>query len=329
MKILVDAMGGDNAPEQIILGSVDAIRDFNLNIIFCGKKNIIEENLISCKDVLNRVDIIDAEEIITNEDKPVNAVRRKKKSSLVMGMTALNSGEADAFVSAGNTGAILSGGVFITGRIPGIERPALAPLFPNGDRCSVMLDVGANVDCKPVFLYQFAKMGTVYMEEVIGVQNPSVGLINIGIEEEKGNKLVRETYKMLENSNLNFTGNVEARDIIKSNTDVLVCDGFVGNMLLKATEGVMIELMNGLKNTVAETLTGRIGGFLIRNQVRKLRSRYDYSEHGGAPLLGVEKAVIKAHGSSDRKAFKNAVKQAKIFVEKDVIGKIKEKIDEE
>jgi len=251
------------------------------------------------KNLLNRIEIINAEDVITNEDKPVKAVRRKKDSSLVKGMNALKDGYGDAIVSAGNTGALLSGGLFIVGRLPGIERPCLAPLFPNGDRFSLLMDAGANVDCKPSFLNQFALMGSIYMENVLKIESPRVGLINIGTEEGKGNKLVNDAFRLLRASELNFIGNVEARDILANDADILVCDGFVGNVVLKLMEGIVSELMGRMKNEIMKTTKGKIGGYLIKDSMKMLKDQLDYSEHGGAPLLGLKAPVIKAHGSSD------------------------------
>ncbi|SHI72444.1 phosphate:acyl-[acyl carrier protein] acyltransferase [Dethiosulfatibacter aminovorans DSM 17477] len=327
MNIIMDAMGGDNAPEAIVKGSIEALREYDVKITFSGKEEEIKKYLNIEKNLLNRIEIINAEDVITNEDKPVKAIRKKKDSSMVKGMNALKDGFGDAFVSAGNTGAILSGGLFIVGRLPGIERPCLAPLFPNGERFSLLMDAGANVDCKPLFLNQFALMGSIYMENVLKIENPKVGLINIGTEEGKGNKLVNDTFKLLKESELNFIGNIEARDILSNDADILVCDGFVGNVVLKLMEGVVSELMGRMKNEILKTTKGKIGGYLIKDSMKRLKDKLDYSEHGGAPLLGLKAPVIKAHGSSDSTAIKNAIRQSKIFLDSGVNEIIKEELD--
>lgn len=326
MNIIMDAMGGDNAPEAIVKGSIEALREYDVKITFSGKEEEIKKHLTD-KKLISRIEIIDARDIITNEDKPVRAVRKKKDSSMVKGMDALRNGYGDAFVSAGNTGAILSGGLFIVGRLPGIDRPCLAPLFPNGEKFSLLTDAGANVDCKPIFLNQFALMGSIYMENVLNIEKPKIGLINIGTEEGKGNKLVNETFKLLKETDLNFIGNIEARDILSNDADILVCDGFVGNVVLKLLEGVSSELMSRMKTEIMKTTKGKIGGLLIKDSMKKLKDRLDYSEHGGAPLLGLKAPVIKAHGSSDSTAIKNAIRQSKIFIESGVNEIIKDELN--
>jgi glycerol-3-phosphate acyltransferase PlsX len=328
MKIIIDAMGGDNAPKEIVEGSMLAIREFNdLKLILCGREHEIKKYLNGNEVLLKRVEILNAEDIITNEDKPVKAIRGKKNSSLVKGMNALREGYGDAFVSAGNTGALLSGGLFIVGRLKGVERPCLAPLFPNGNRFSLLMDAGANVDCKPVFLYQFAMMGKVYMEKVLNVKNPKIGLINIGAEEGKGNKLVNDTYTLMKNSNMNFIGNIEARDILNNNSDILLCDGFVGNVVLKLSEGVMLELMTQIKSELYKTTKGKLGGMLIKDSIKQMVKKFDYTEYGGAILLGLKHPVIKAHGSSNGFAIKNAIKQAKVFIDNKVNDTISKEIE--
>jgi phosphate acyltransferase len=325
MRIIVDAMGGDYAPKEIVKGSILAVKEYGIDILLCGKEVEIKKHIPQSSQILHKIDILNAEEIITNEDKPVKAIRSKKDSSLVKGMNALISGDGDAIVSAGNTGALLTAGLFIAGRLNGIERPSLAPLFPNGDRFSLLMDAGANVDCKPLFLLQFAMMGKIYMEKIFNIQSPKIGLINIGAEEGKGNKQAIETYDLLKSSSLNFIGNIEARDILNNNADILVCDGFVGNIVLKLTEGVMTELMKQIKTELNKTTKAKLGGLLIKDSMKALKGRYDYTEHGGAPLLGLKYPVIKAHGSSNDMAIKNALKQAKLFLD----NKVNETIIEE
>ncbi len=329
MKIVVDAMGGDNAPEEIVKGSIMARDEYGMEIILSGKeqeiKKILDNNTASARNI----DIINAEEIITNEDKPVLALRRKKDSSLVKALNAVKNNEADAIVSAGSTGALLSGGLLIIGRIEGIERPALAPLIPSiKGGFSILIDSGANVDCKPEFLYDFAIMANIYMQKVMNVPAPRISLANIGSEKGKGNKLTQETYELLENSplNLNFCGNIEAREILEGKTDIIVCDGFVGNMLLKSLEGTVSVLMGGIKDELNSSLKSKIGGLLIKSTLMNFKKKFDYKETGGAPLLGVKAPVIKAHGSSNDIAIKNALRQAKVFYDSKVNTLIEESI---
>ena len=329
MKIAIDAMGGDNAPEAVIIGSIQARDEYNLSLVLCGKeieiKRILEKNTSN----FNNIELINAEEIISNDDKPVLAIRRKKDSSMVKALYAVKNNEADALVSAGSTGALLSGATLIIGRINGIERPAIGSLIPNmsGGVC-LLIDSGANVDSKPEFLYDFAIMGDIYLKRTMNIKSPRIGLANIGTEKSKGDKLTVETYQLLENSNLslNFTGNIEARDILKGYVDIVVCDGFTGNIILKTMEGTVLELMKGLKEEIMSSLRSKIGGALIKPALKSFKSKFDYSEHGGAPLLGVKAPVIKAHGSSDSKAVKNAIRQAKICAEGNVNELIEESI---
>ena len=330
MKIVVDAMGGDNAPEEIVKGTLKSIEELNVDVILVGKEKILKKDIDkNAKRFLNKIEIVNAEDIITNEDKPVKAIRNKKNSSMVVGLNLVKDKYGSAFVSAGNTGALLSGGLFIVGRIKGIQRPSLAPIIPTIVGSSILLDVGANADCKPDFLYQFGIMGSIYAEKVLDKKNPKVGLINIGTEKTKGSKLYIDTYKVLEDSDLNFIGNIEARNLLKGKADVLVCDGFVGNIVLKLTEGLSSELMNQIKIQLKGSIRGIIGGALIKNSMRELKSKFDYNEHGGAPLLGLKSPVIKAHGSSKSKAFKNAIRQGKLFYESDSIKFIEERINKE
>ncbi|MGB4438109.1 MAG: phosphate acyltransferase PlsX [Sedimentibacter sp.] len=329
MKVAIDAMGGDNAPEAIVKGSILARDEYNLGIILTGKeaeiKKILEKNTAS----FSNIEIINAEEVITNDDKPVMAIRRKKDSSLVKALNAVKNKEADAIVSAGSTGALLSGGTFIIGRIEGIERPAIGSLIPNmSGGFALLIDSGANVDSKPEFLYDFAIMGDIYLKRVMNIASPRIALANIGSEKSKGDKLTVETYTLLENTTLpmNFIGNIEAREILQGKADIIVCDGFVGNMILKTIEGTVLELMKGLKKELMSTTRSKIGGALVKPALNNFKCKFDYSEHGGAPLLGVKSPVIKAHGSSDEKAIKNAIRQAKICCESNINELIEESI---
>lgn len=329
MRIVVDAMGGDNAPQAVVKGCILARDEYNVEILLSGReadiKEIIDKNTSSAKGI----DIINAEEVITNDEKPVLALRRKKESSLVKALNAVKNKDADAIVSAGSTGALLSGGLLVIGRIEGVERPALATLIPSmKGGFSMLIDSGANVDCKPEFLYGFAVMGNIYMQKVMNVVNPRISLANIGAEKGKGDKLTIETYELLEKSQipLNFRGNIEAREMLEGETDIIVCDGFVGNIILKSLEGTVSVLMGGIKQELSSTLISKIGGALIKSSLRNFKKKFDYKETGGAPLLGVKAPVIKAHGSSDHIAIKNAVRQAKLFLESDVNSLIEESI---
>lgn len=329
MRIVVDAMGGDNAPEEIIKGCILARDEYNVNIILSGKEKEIKKILGKNTNSNKNLDIINAEEVITNEDKPVLALRRKKNSSLVLGLNAVKNHEADAIVSAGSTGALLSGGLLLIGRIEGVERPALAPLIPSmKGGFSLLIDSGANADCKPNYLYDFAIMGNIYMQKVMNISSPKIGLANIGSEKGKGNKLTIETYEILENSTLplNFYGNIEARELLEGKVDIIVCDGFVGNIILKTLEGTVKQVMSGIKEELTSSFMSKIGGALIRPSLRNFKNRFDYKEHGGAPLLGIKAPVIKAHGSSNDIAIKNAIRQTKIFLDSNVNDLIEENI---
>lgn len=326
MKIVVDAMGGDKGVTATVKGSIDAIKDYGVNITLIGEENIIINELKKYDYDRNKLEIINANDIITNEDKPVNAIRRKKDSSMVVGLKMLKEGKGDAFISSGNTGALLTGGLLITGRIKGIERPALAPVIPNENGFSVLIDAGANVDCKPKHLLQFSIMGSIYAEKVLQMKNPKIGLVNIGTEESKGNELVKNTYKLLKESDLNFYGNVEGRDIPKGFVDVIVCDGFVGNTILKLTEGLAFSIFDLLKSEFMRNTFTKLAALILKPGLKAFKKKLDYKEIGGAPFLGVKKPIIKAHGSSDATAIKNAIKQAKIFVENNIIEKIENEI---
>ena len=325
MRIFLDAMGGDFAPQAPVAGAVEALRRFpDLEITLAGALDQVEPLLKDCDDVRSRITLLDAPEVITNNESPVMGVRTKKKSATVLGMLQVRDKEADGFVSAGSTGATLAGGMFRLGRIPGIERPALAPLLPNGKGHFLLIDCGANVDCQPDWLVQFGLMGEAYMRGVMGVKNPRVGLINIGAEAEKGNKLVKETYPLLEKAPYNFVGNVEARDITNDQADVLVCDGFSGNIVLKFMEGVAGTLMGIIKKEMYADVRGKIGGLIAKPAFRRVKKMMDYTEVGGAPLLGVQGVVVKAHGSSNGHAIACAIAQCKKMIDGKVVDIITE-----
>lgn len=327
MRIAVDAMGGDNAPFSTVKGSIEAVKEYGVEIILVGKKDVIEKELMNHNYTGNKIQIVNADEVITNEDKPVKAIRQKQNSSMVVAMNMVKDKEADVVISAGSTGALLTGGLFIIKRIKGIDRAALAPVYPTRNGIALLLDAGANTDCKPKYLQQFAIMGSVYCEKVLGIENPKVGLINIGEEQGKGNELSKEAYELLLNSGLNFYGNLEARDIPEGKVDVMIADGFVGNIVLKLTEGLANTIFSMLKEEFMKNSITKLGALILKPSLKKFKNRLDYSEYGGAPLLGLRGAVIKAHGSSNAKAIKNAIRQAKIFVENKVIEKIEEDIE--
>lgn len=329
MKIYLDAMGGDNAPKAPVEGALEALsQNPELIIEFAGPIEVITKAVQeACAEapagVRERLTLTDCQEVITNCEAPVMAVRKKKNSAIVDGMLKLRDHETDAFVSAGSTGAVLSGGMFRLGRIQGIERPALAPLLPNGKGFFLLIDCGANVDCRPEYLHQFALMGSAYMQAMRGVKAPRIGLVNNGAEEEKGCTLTKEAYALLKaDESLNFIGNVEAREITHDMADVIVCDGFVGNIILKFMEGVSGTLMGIIKKELMGDFKSKIGALLAKPAFRRVKKAMDYSEVGGAPLLGVRGNVIKAHGSSNAHAIACAIHQAEQMISGDVVGKI-------
>ena len=320
MKIFVDAMGGDFAPQAPVEGAIEALRRYpEIEVVLAGVIPEIEKHLVDCDDVRSRSELLDAPEVITNEESPVMGVRRKVNSATVKGMLALRDKQVDGFVSAGSTGAVLAGGMFRLGRIPGVERPALAPLMPNGRGHFLLIDCGANVDCKPEYLVQFGVMGDAYMRGVMGMENPRVGLVNIGAESEKGNALVKATYPLMEEAPYNFVGNVEARDITGDVADIMVTDGFCGNLILKFMEGLAGTLMGIIKNEIMGDFQSKIGGLLAKPAFKRVKKMMDYTEVGGAPLLGVQGAVVKAHGSSNAHAFSCAIGQLIKMIDGNVV----------
>lgn len=326
MKIIIDAMGGDKGPVEVVKGSIDAVKEYNIEIVLVGKSSLIKEELDKYEYPKDKVEILNADDIISNEDDPAIAIRRKKDSSMVVGAKAVADGLGDGFISAGSTGALLAAGLFIIKRIEGIDRAALTVLYPTLEGFSLLVDAGANVDAKPEYLAQFATMGSIYMDKVMGVTTPRVGLINIGTEKEKGNLLTKETFSILENSDLNFIGNIEARDLPYGIADVLLADGFVGNVVLKLTEGMAMSIFSILKEEFMKNTRTKIGASLLKPELRNIKGRMDYREYGGAPLLGTKKPIVKAHGSSDAYAIKNGIKQLIKFIEKDIIKTIEENI---
>lgn len=325
MKIVIDGMGGDNAPKSNVEGAVNAIKEYQVDLIITGDKDLLEKEFSNYEFDRNKLEIVHTTEIIENEDKPVKAIRSKKDSSMVVALNLVKEGKADAIISAGNTGALLAGGLFVVGRIKGIDRPCLCSAIPNVKRgMTLIADCGANADCKPKNLVEFAAMSNIYSRKVLGLENPKVALANIGLEEGKGNDLVKRSYEEIKKLDLNFIGNVEAREVINAYTDIIICDGFTGNILLKSAEGVALSVMSLIKETFMASTKSKIGALLIKDDLRKLKSFIDYSEYGGAPLLGLNGGVIKAHGSSDAKAIKNAINQGIKFSK----GKVVEDINQ-
>ena len=321
-------MGGDNAPEAPVKGAVEALNEVpGINIILAGRTEEIKKELDKYTYDNGRISIVHADDIIGFDEPPVMAIRKKKNSSIVVGMNLVKHGDADAFVSAGSTGAILVGGQFVVGRIKGVERSPLAPVIPTAKGPALLIDCGANVDARASHLVQFAKMGSIYMQHVVGIKNPRVAIVNIGAEEEKGNMLVKETYPLLkECTDINFTGSIEARDIPKGDADVIVCEAFVGNVILKLYEGLASTLIGKIKEGLMSSFQSKMGALLIKPALKKTLKQFDVSGQGGAPLLGLNGLVVKAHGSSGSLEIKQAIKQCIQFGEEKINEKIKENL---
>jgi glycerol-3-phosphate acyltransferase PlsX len=328
MRIAVDGMGGDNAPEEIVKGCVEASKVIDDEIYILGIEEVIKKELKKYKFDYNKVKIVNASEVITNDDAPVKAARSKKDSSMIKGLSLVKEGTCDLMISGGNTGALMAGALFRFGRIKGIERPAIGMTYPIiGEGVSLLVDAGANSECRPSNLHEFAVMGSIYMNKVLGVENPSVGLINIGAEEKKGTPVLKEAYQLLKDSEVNFCGNVEAREIPFGAADVLVCDGFVGNTILKLSEGLAEKIVSILKDILGSSFRAKMGAVMMADQLKEIKKMFDYSEYGGAPILGVRGPVIKIHGSSNANAVRNAIIKGIPYVEKDVVGIISENFE--
>lgn len=322
MNIVIDAFGGDNAPLEVIKGAIDANKEFHIDITLVGDENTIKKCAKDNALDISALKIKHADSVIDVCEEPTNVIKSKKDCSMAVGMQMLADGEGDAFVSAGSTGALVVGATFIVKRIKGIKRPALATVLPTATTPTMLLDSGANADCRPEMLLQFGIMGSAYMNKIMNVDSPQVGLANIGSEPSKGRELELETYKLLEKAPLNFTGNIEARQIPLGDCDVVVTDGFSGNLMLKLYEGMGKFFSGELKTLLTKDFKSKIAALMVLKNVKEFKKKVDYSEHGGAPLLGTAKPVIKAHGSSDAKAFYNAIRQAKLFTETKVIDEI-------
>lgn len=331
VRVVVDAMGGDNAPAEPVKGAVEAVKERNdIKVILTGKEDLIKKELEKYPDYpKDRVEIVNTTEVIETAEPPVFAIRKKKDSSIVVGLNMVKKQEADAFVSSGSTGAVLVGGQVLVGRSKGVERPPLAPLIPTLDGVSLLIDCGANVDARPSHLVQFAKMGSIYMEHVMGIKNPRVAIVNNGAEEEKGNALVKETFPLLkECEGINFIGSIEARDIPYGYADVIVCEAFVGNVILKLYEGVGGALIKKVKQGMMTSLRSKIGALLVKPALKETLKSFDASEHGGAPLLGLKGLVVKTHGSAMAVEIRNAIFQCVQFKQQKINEKIAERIQE-
>lgn len=331
IKVAVDAMGGDYAPGEIVKGAVEAAKEKpQIQVLLVGKEDAVRRELEQQEYPKDRITIIPASEVIETEEPPVNAIRKKKDSSIVVGMNLVKKQEADAFVSAGSSGAILVGGQVIVGRIKGVERPPLAPLIPTETGASLLVDCGANVDARASHLVQFARMGSIYMEHVIGIKHPRVAIVNIGAEEEKGNALVKETFPLLKAcKDINFIGSIEAREIPHGGADVIVCEAFVGNVILKLYEGVGATLISKVKSGMMVNLRSKLGALLVKPALKETLKSFDSSQYGGAPLLGLNGLVVKTHGNSKATEVKNSIIQCVTFKEQAINEKIRESLKPE
>ena len=327
MRIILDGMGGDNAPAAVVEGAVLASKEIEHEIQIIGQQELIQAELAKYKYDEKKITVIDAREVISNEEAPVRAVRSKKDSSIVRGINMVKKGEGDIFISAGSTGALMAGGLFILGRIQGIDRPALPSVYPIvGSIPSLLVDAGANAECKPNNLLEFGIMGNIYMEKVLGRKNPRVGLVNLGAEAAKGSTLTKAAYDLLEHSDMNFIGNVEARDVPKGACDVIVADGFTGNVILKLTEGLAWNILKLIKSKFTDGAKAKLGAALLLDKMKELKKEFDYSEYGGAPILGVKGPIVKMHGSSSANAVKNTILKGIPFVEGNVVDTIQNSV---
>lgn len=331
VKVVVDAMGGDNAPVEPVKAAAAAVEECSdIEVILTGNKDVIEKELEKYTSApKERIHIVPTTEVIETAEPPVMAIRKKKDSSIVVGLNMVKKQEADAFVSSGSSGAVLVGGQVIVGRSKGVERPPLAPLIPTAEGVSLLVDCGANVDARPSHLVQFAKMGSIYMEHIVGIKNPRVAIVNNGAEEEKGNALVKETFPLLKAcKGINFIGSIEARDIPSGYADVIVCEAFVGNVILKLYEGLAATLMSKIKGGMMKNTRSKMGALLIKPALKETLKEFDTTKHGGAPLLGLKGLVVKTHGSASSVEIKNAIFQCVDFKQQQINEKIAEHINE-
>jgi len=329
VKIIIDAMGGDNAPDEIVLGAINSVKEENVDITLVGRGEDILRvfERLGLKDLPGGIEIVNASEVIEIDEDPATSIRMKKDSSLTVGLTLLRDGRGDAFISAGSTGALLSGATLIVKRVRGIRRAALAPFIPNTANGFILIDCGANAECTPEYLLQFAYMGSFYAEDILNVRSPRIGLLNNGAERTKGTTLQHETYVLLENSNLNFIGNIEAKDAMAGACEVIVCDGFTGNVFLKSIEGTASLIMSELKNVFKSSVISKISALLIKNQLSGLKNKMNPDSVGGTALLGISKPVLKAHGSSKAKAIQSAVRQAVRDAESNIAKRFQDNIE--
>ena len=330
MNIMIDGMGGDHAPEEIVKGAVQAAKEISGTVSIIGREARINECLQALNWNGDNIEVVNATEVISNNESPAMAVRKKKDSSISKGMRMLKEGEVDAFISGGSTGALLSAGLLILGRIRGIKRPAIAAFFPKigMNDTSLILDCGANAESRPEYLLQYGIMGSIFVEKVKGIENPEVMLLNVGAEEEKGDPLHKESFELLRNADINFKGNCEGRDVPFGCCDVVVTDGFSGNVFLKSSEGVALAVMKRIKQKMTEGLVAKAGALLSYNKLKEIKKEFDYSEEGGAPILGLKGPVLKIHGSSKANAVYNAILKAVPYVEQDVTALIENAITE-
>jgi len=326
MRIALDAMGGDHAPAEVVRGAVESAREHKIEVVLVGQQEVIKPQIGLYDQTGLTLNIVDASQVVEMGEHPAMATRQKRDSSIVVGMNLLKEGKVSAFVSAGNSGAVMAAALLILGRLEKIERPAIGTVFPTSSGKAFLLDVGANADCKPAHLVQFAHMGSLYMEKVFGIERPRVALLSNGEEETKGNQLVLEAHQLLKKSNINFIGNIEGKDMPKGGADVVVCDGFTGNVVVKVTEGLSEMLFESLRQALTRQLHHRVAASILRPAFSDVRKQLDYTEYGGAPLLGVNGVVIIAHGRSDAKAIKNALSAAKQAVEQDMLTALKSEV---
>jgi glycerol-3-phosphate acyltransferase PlsX len=328
MKVALDAMGGDFAPEMTIAGAVEAVNEYDIEVILVGDRQLLTDSLSNRRYPSHQISIVHSSEVVGMNESPSVALRKKKDSSIRVAVDLVKSNVADAAVSAGNSGVAMATSLFVLGKLPNVDRPAIATIMPSLTGFFVLIDAGANVDCKPENLLQFGQMGNAYYKELFNVSEPMVALLSIGEEETKGNEVTKEAFKLLRQSGINFTGNIEGKDIFSGNADVIVCDGFIGNIVLKVSEGLAETIIKMLKREVASAAAGKLGYLMLKPAIRNFRKRTDYDEYGGAPLLGINGTCIISHGRSSSKAIKNAIRVSAEMAKKKVHEKIAQTLDD-